>query len=136
MIRVMSEEQLTREQFAGKVAAIVKAKFPLVKIANVDGIFALRLNGHTASLENLYRISILRPEEIQRHVERWMVELLRAAEGSPDRSGNFEDGKDRIFTMVLSRLSSEVDSSGLVTQPLVDKLFIAYAVDSDRTISY
>jgi uncharacterized protein YtpQ (UPF0354 family) len=133
--RIMSESQLTREEFVERVVEIVRGKFPLVKIAAGEG-FSLKMNGNIASLENLYRVTLLRPTEIQRHVERWVVELIRAAEGTPDRSGNLEDVKDRILPMVLSRSSSEVDSGSLVTQPLVDALFVAYAVDSDRTISY
>jgi uncharacterized protein YtpQ (UPF0354 family) len=132
----MSEPALSRENFIARVIEIVRAKFPLVKIIETEGTFSLRVNGHTAALENLYRGVALRPEDMQRHVERWMVELLRAAEGTPDRTGKFDDVKDRILPMVLSSASSEVDTSGLVTQPLVEPLFIAYAIDSDRTISY
>src|SRR5256885_2202864 len=98
--------ELTREQFVEKVLEYVRAKFPLVKLARGGQAFSLKVNGHVASLENLYRIAILNPEEMKHHVERWMVELLRAAEGRPDTGGTFEELKDRIFPLVLSSTDS------------------------------
>ena len=47
----------------------------------------MKVNGHVASLENLYRSVALHPDESRHQIERWVVELLRAAEGSPDRTG-------------------------------------------------
>jgi len=60
-----------------------------VKIARGDEPFSMRVNGNLASLENLYRMALLRPTETKRQVERWIVELLRAAEGAPDLEGGF-----------------------------------------------
>ena len=55
-----------REEFPALVMQMVKAKFPLVKIAPArDGGFAVTVNGNLASLENLYRMASLRPR-IQR----------------------------------------------------------------------
>jgi uncharacterized protein YtpQ (UPF0354 family) len=127
--------ELSREEFLSRTIAHVREKFPLAKVSPGEPDFSLKVNGHIASLENVYRLSILRPDEMNHHVERWMVELLRAAEGTPDREGTFEELKDRIFPLVI------VDSSGeaakvTVTQPLVDDLVIGYAIDADRTISY
>lgn len=128
---------LSREQFVERVIEVVHKRFPLVKIARArKQPFSLLVNGHVASLENVYRISALRPEELRRHVERWMVELLRASEGSPDQQGGFEDLKERIMPMVLSGTVSDVSSGTMVTQPLVGNLLVSYAVDSDRTIAY
>src|ERR687896_266578 len=96
---------LSRDQ----LIAHVRAKFPLVKLARAEEqSFALRVNGHVAPLENLYRVSVLRPEDLQRNVERWMVELLRAAEGTPDQGGSFDELKDRIMPMVLSPRNAEL----------------------------
>jgi uncharacterized protein YtpQ (UPF0354 family) len=128
--------ELSREQFLDQVVTQVRTKFPLVKLSRSDSSFSLKVNGHTASLENLYRISVLRPEEIQHNVDRWIVELIRAAEGSPDQSGKYEDLKDRIFPMVLSKPNADVSGPAMVTQPLISGLLVAYAVDQDRTISY
>ncbi len=131
----MSEQ--SREQFIQQVIDVVHGRFPLVKIARAkQHPFSLLINGHVASLENVYRISALRPEDFKRHIERWMVELLRASEGSPDQEGAFDDLKDRIMPMVLSRTTSDVSTGTMVTQPLVDNLIVSYAVDSDRTIAY
>ena len=128
--------ELTREQFVEQVFTIVKARFPLVKLARAEQSFSLKLNGHIAALENLYRGVLLRPEEMQHQVERWAVELIRASEGSPDADASFDELKDRILPMVLAQLPDEPGASGVFTQPLIEGLQIAYAVDNDRTINY
>ena len=131
----MSSSQLSREEFLERVTEIVKSRFPLVEIAPGDGGFSLSVNGAVAPLENLYRVTILHPDDIQHHVERWAVELLRAAEGSPDSGANFEEVKDRILPMILSG-NIEDGPAGVVAQPLVEGLLVAYAIDNDRTIAY
>jgi len=149
--------ELSREQFATRVMEIIRVRFPLVKIAPGDEGFSISVNGAVAPLENLYRVSLLHPEELKHHVERWAVELLRAAEGTPDAGANFEDVKERILPMLLRAREEGVEDSaggekgdpsdpddadeqtpgrGIVSQPLVEGLQIAYAIDQDRTIAY
>lgn len=127
---------MTRDQFTRHVIECVNAKFPLVKIARAEQSFSLRVNGHVASLENVYRIAVLSPAEMKRHIERWMVELLRAAEGRPDQGGTFAELKPRILPMILSRPQGDVQGPTMVTQSFLAGLMIAYAVDNDRTIAY
>src|SRR5665213_641311 len=126
---------ITREQFVEQVLKLVPGKFPLVKLSRGDEPFSMRVNGNIVSLENIYRMAVLQPDEMRRHVERWIVELLRAAEGTPDRTGTFEELKERIFPMLLPEDAGEAHID-TVTQPLIDGLRIAYAIDSDRTIAY
>lgn len=127
----------TREQFINLLFTHVREKFPLVKLVKVsEQPFSISVNGSIASLENLYRITILRPEQFDRHVDRWMVELLRASEGTPDHAKSFAELKDRIMPMVLSGTVSDVHSGSMVNEPFLDILHIAYAVDNDRTIAY
>jgi len=128
--------EATRDQFSRQVIEIVRSRFPLVKIARAEQSFALRINGHIASLENLYRMSLLRPEDVKHHVERWAVELLRAAEGTPDQDPSFDRVKDRILPMILLQSETQDDGAAIVAEPLIDGLQIAYAIDSDRTIAY
>jgi uncharacterized protein YtpQ (UPF0354 family) len=128
--------KLSREQFVEKVMSHVRGRFPLVKLARASQSFSLKVNGINVSLENLYRVVVLSPAELQRHVERWMVEILRAAEGSPDQTAPFEELKERILPMVLAEHVADFNSGTMVTQPLVERLVVAYAVDSDRTIAY
>jgi uncharacterized protein YtpQ (UPF0354 family) len=125
-----------REQFAEQVIEIVRARFPLVKIARAEQPFSLRVNGQIASLENLYRWSLLKPEELKHYVQRWAVELLRASEGSPDQGAAFDELSDRILPMVLGKQYVETQAQSMVSQPLVSELHVAYAIDSDRTIAY
>ena len=80
--------RMTREIFAQTVIERVRQRFPLVKIGRARQPFSVRVNGHVASLENLYRIWRLKPKELQHQIERWAVELLRASEGSPDRDAD------------------------------------------------
>jgi uncharacterized protein YtpQ (UPF0354 family) len=126
---------LTREQFIDQVLQHISEKFPLVKVSRGETHFALRIDGQVASLENIYRMTLLRPEQSRQHIERWIVELLRAAEGTPDRTGKLDDVKDRILPMVLPGSPSDKPTEG-ISQVLVDGLQVAYAIDGDRTISY
>ena len=154
---------LSRESFAQAVVERVRRRFPLVKIGRAQQPFSVRVNGHVASLENLYRISRLKPGDLQHQIERWAVELLRASEGTPDREASFDEIADRLLPMLMPAevLGAEADDplaapvmdmSGpaarrgkpgskapvdtLVTQPLVAGLRVAYVIDGDRTIAY
>jgi uncharacterized protein YtpQ (UPF0354 family) len=126
----------SRDEFPEIVMKLVRSKFPLVKIAAVKEGFAVTVNGHAASLENLYRLVSLRPDDVKQQVNRWIVELLRAAEGTHDQEGTFAELKERILPLVLSTEGAENRGPSVVTQPFVEGLTIAYAIDSDRTISY
>jgi hypothetical protein len=128
--------QLTRDQFARSVIEIVRARFPLAKIARAEQPFSIRINGRLASLENLYRIALLRPDDVQRQVERWAIEMVRASEGTPDESASLDQLRDRILPMVISRQSDEGNDRGLIGQPLVAGLWLTYVIDGDRTIAY
>src|SRR5687768_15232832 len=125
----------SREQFVAEVLECVGDRFPLVKIARGDQPFSMKVNGHVASLENLYRSVLLHPDESRHQIERWIVELLRAAEGSPDRNGSFDELKDRILPMILAE-SDVASHKHTVTHPLIEGIRVAYAIDSDRTIAY
>lgn len=157
-------QRMSREQFAQTVIDRVRQRFPLVKIGRARQPFSVRVNGHVASLENLYRIWRLKPRELQHQIERWAVELLRASEGSPDRDADFELVSERLLPMVLpcdegrephaglpapieSALPAGASSSAsgiappgrldhLAIQPLVPGLCVGYVIDGDRTISY
>lgn len=126
---------LSREQFIQQVLQYVAEKFPLVKVSRGETPFSLKIDDQIASLENIYRMTLLRPEHSRQHIERWIVELLRAGEGTPDRTGKLDDVRDRILPMVLPGQPSDQANEG-VSQVLVDGLQIAYAIDGDRTISY
>ena len=126
----------TREQFVEQVLKLVPERFPLVKLARGEEPFSMRVNGHVVGLEDLYRRTLLQPDDARQHIERWVVELLRATEGSPDRAGSFADLKDRIFPMVLSEEKAQTAHRQTLTESLVAGLRVAYAIDSDRSIAY
>ena len=125
---------LSREQFVEQVLQYVHDKFPLVKIARGKEPFSMLVNGHLASMENVYRMAVLQPEDVRHHIERWVVELVRAAEGTPDRTGSFDELRDRILPMIVA--DGDKDRRTMVTEPLLEGLSVAYAIDSDRTIAY
>ncbi len=132
---VKDMDALSREKFVEQVFLHVRYKFPLVKVGRAQQSFSVKINGHLATLENLYRACCLHPDDVLRHIERWVVELLRASEGGPDRKASFKDLKDRILPLVLpAEKAGPAEST--VTQPLIDGLVIGYAIDSDRTIAY
>lgn len=126
--------QPSRDQFLTHVITHVKTKFPLVKISQAEE-FAVSVNGNVASLENLYRIILLQPEREDRHIDRWMVELLRAAEGTPDQSAKFDEVKKRVMPMVLTDAATDKEGA-MVSEPLLPGLRVVYALDNDRTIAY
>src|SRR5688572_23616845 len=109
--------EMTREQFVDRVIEQVREKFPLVKLARGDEPFSLRVNGNVVALENLYRMVQIRPDEMKRQVERWVVELIRAGEGTPDMVAGFDEIKDRILPMVLSSQDAKREQS-VVSQSL------------------
>ena len=132
---------VSREEFVEQVVQIIRQRFPLVKVAAGDEEFTLSVNGAIAPLENLYRSALIAPEQLQHSVERWAVELLRAAEGTPDQSAGFDDVKERILPMVVGangneESAKEFRAAGVISQPLVEGLNVAYAIDNDRTIAY
>lgn len=133
----------SRIQFVAQVIEIVHNRFPLVSITAEDNEFAVRIKprrergpGHLASLENLYRMAALDPAKIKHHVERWAVELLRASEGHPDEQGPFPEIRERIMPMVLPARYCEQAYESVISEPFIEGLAIAYAIDADRTISY
>ena len=128
--------QMSREQFAQVVIERVRDRFPLVKIGRSEQPFSLRMNGHTAPLEDLYRISQLRPDDVSRQVDRWAVELLRASEGRPDRDADFPEIADRVLPVLLNVQAEGRRLRHLCSQPLVAGLSIGYVIDGDRTIAY
>src|SRR5947207_7277328 len=130
---VQEMAQVTRDQFARTVIDVVRKKFPLVKITRAEESFLLRVNGHVASLENLFRVALLSPDEMQHNIERWAVELIRAAAGSPDDGAPYEDLKERILAMVTSQTAPEPVMTKLHVTPLVPGLQVGYAIDNDRT---
>ncbi len=139
---------LSRESFTRTVIDRVREKFPLVKIGRAKHSFCVRVNGQVVSLENLYRISQLAPEDLQRQVERWTVELLRAGEGRPDRDAGLDEVRDRILPMLLPGGMTEgavggidvngqaTDTTGLAVRELVPGLSVGYVIDGDHTIAY
>jgi hypothetical protein len=129
----------TREQFVEQVITHVRTKFPLVKIGRAQGeqqSFTVVITGIRRRWKISYRLSMLRPDETQHHVDRWIVELLRAAEGPPDQFESFDEIKPRLLPMVLATEGNDTIATHMVTQPLVPGLIVSYAVDHDRTISY
>ena len=69
----MSSASISREEFQSRVIDIVRQRFPLVKIEPGEEEFSLSVNGSVAPLENLYRVTVLHPDDIKHHVERWAV---------------------------------------------------------------
>lgn len=133
----------TRDEFVAQVITIVTQRFPLLNVVPADDDFAVRIKpkkkrgpGHMASLENLYRMTLLDPADVKHHVERWAVELLRASEGHPDEDGPYDAIKERIMPMILPAQFCDEAYDTVVSQPLIEGLRVAYAIDSDRTISY
>jgi uncharacterized protein YtpQ (UPF0354 family) len=128
--------ELSREQFIEQVFDVVRKRFPLVKITRSAEPFSLRLNGRVVGLENLYRSAVQRQDESVHMIERWAVELIRAAEGTPDRNADFGDVKDRIMPVLLTAEHFEAAGDSMVGTPIIEGLYVAYVIDGDRTIAH
>lgn len=126
----------TREQFVQQVIEVVREKFPAAKVARASQPFSIMINGQLSPLENLYRSCALQPQKSAEFIEAWMLEMVRASEGSPDLRAKYDELSDRIFPMVLREESMAGPESNIVFQPLVAGLIVAYAVDSQRSIWY
>src|SRR5688500_15674808 len=109
--------EASREQFLEQLLQHVAEKFPLVRIAPGEPEFSVVMDAHLAPLENLYRTALLRPGHENQHTDRWVVELLRVAEGTPDRNGSFEDLKDRILPMIVAESANKADVSASLPPP-------------------
>jgi uncharacterized protein YtpQ (UPF0354 family) len=127
---------LTREQFVQQVIDVAHGRFPAAKIARAEQPFSLKVNGQIASLENLYRSSLLQPEQSNQFIERWMLEIVRASEGPPDLNAKFEELAERIMPVVMREDAPETTTSTMISQPLVSGLIVTYAVDSARSLWY
>src|SRR4051812_42945430 len=127
---------LSREQFVHQVIELVRDKFPAAKVARAQQPFSLRVNGQIASLENLYRSSLLQPEQMNSFIEQWMLEMVRTSEGKPDLNASYDELSERIMPVVLREGSSDIDTPAMVTQPFISGLVTAYAVDSQRSLWY
>ena len=128
--------ELTREQFIEHVVDVVRKRFPLVKIGRSTEPFSLRMNGKAVGLENLYRSAVQRQDSSVRIIERWAVELLRAAEGTPDRNAAFDDVKERIMPVLLTAEHFDGAKGSMIGQPIIEGLVVAYVIDGDRTIAH
>src|SRR5438128_9202185 len=104
----------SRADFLDQVADFVGKRFPLVKLTTDADQSSIRINGHWTRLENLYRTVADRPDLFAKQVERWVVELLRAAEGTPDQTAPFDEIKDRILPMLLSKGPRDVAGMALI----------------------
>lgn len=128
--------EVSREQFVEHVIDVVRKRFPLVKVGRSTEPFSLRLNGKVVALENLYRSAMQRQEQTTHIVERWAVELLRAAEGTPDRHANYAEVADRVMPVLITSDAFGNGQDAMVGQPVLDGLHVAYVIDGDRTISH
>ncbi|WP_428938426.1 DUF1444 family protein [Fontivita pretiosa] len=128
--------QPSREQFVQQVIEIVRGKFPAAKVARAEQPFSLKINGQVASLENLYRSALLQPAQMNQYIEQWMLEMVRASEGTPDLKASFEELSDRILPVILREDATDPNAEMMITQPLVAGLVVAYAVDSERSLWY
>lgn len=128
--------EMSREQFVEQVVELIRKRFPLVKIGRATEPFSLRLNGKIIGLENLYRSVMQKPDAMVHTVERWGVELLRAAEGSPDRNAPFEELSERVMPVLVTTEYFDAAKGAVVGQPLVEGIYVTYVIDGDRTITH
>lgn len=128
--------EVSREQFVEQVIDVVRKRFPLVKVARSTEPFSLRLNGKVVALENLYRSAMQRQDQTTHIVERWAVELLRAAEGTPDRHADYDEVADRVMPVLITTDAFDSGQGAMVGQSVLEGLHVAYVIDGDRTISH
>ena len=128
----------SRKEFLNHVADVIARRFPRIAVERNDGDFAMRLNGFWASMENLYRTVAGEPDKVDERVEDWVREMMKAAEGLPDdeEASSFERLRKRILPMVMADTLPEAAQSSILRQQLITGLAVAYAIDSERSITY
>jgi len=133
----------SRIEFLDQVEQLIARQFPSLKLERAKADFSLRINGHLTSLENLYRMSVGEAEEDAEYpqrlaslVDRWVKELLQAAETTADEHASYDDLRGRILPLVLARVPQTAAGSLMVSQQLLEGLTAAYVVDNERTMSY
>jgi uncharacterized protein YtpQ (UPF0354 family) len=128
---------LSREKFVQQVIEVVRDRFPAAKVSRAEQQpFSLRVNGQLASLENVYRSAVLAPEHANALIEQWMLEMVRASEGTPEQNASYDQLAERIMPVVVREDAMDVQTALMVTQPLVAGLVVAYVVDSERSFWY
>ena len=127
--------QRSRVDFLEDVAQLVSKRFPLINLERSAADFSLRLNGHWVSLENLYRASADRQDLLESTVDRWVIELLRAAEGSPDLKAPLDEVRDRVLPMILPA-GARGDDDSMMRQMLVSGLTVGYVIDSPHSMAH
>src|ERR1041384_7555434 len=128
--------QRSRVDFLEDVVQLVSKRFPLIKLERSAEDFSLRLNGHWISLENLYRAAGDRQDLLESTVDRWVIELLRAAEGSPDLKAPLEEVRDRILPMILPAGAREEDDDSTMRQMLLAGLNVGYVIDAPHSMAH
>ena len=126
----------SRAEFLEHVAELLARRYPDARLAPDPDHFALKIDDHTVSLENLYRLAADEGDDLPRHVERWVGELMAAAEKGLDLSSTFAELRQRIMPVVMSSTRKEASEYAMVRQGLLEGLDVAYAVDAEKTISY
>jgi uncharacterized protein YtpQ (UPF0354 family) len=127
---------MNREQFIEQVISVTKDKFPAATISRAEEPFALLINGQLAPLENLYRSANLQPDHSTTFIEQWVLEMIRASEGTPDLNATFEELSERIMPVVLRETKVADQASPMLVEPMLPGLMVAYAVDSQRSLWY
>jgi uncharacterized protein YtpQ (UPF0354 family) len=127
---------MNREQFIEQVIGVTRDKFPAATISRAVEPFCLLINGQLAPLENLYRSANLQPDHSTTFIEQWVLEMIRASEGTPDLNASFEELSERIMPVVLKEARTSDHPSRMLVEPLLPGLMIAYAIDSQRSLWY
>ena len=92
--------ELSREQFVDQVLQYVHEKFPLVKISRGKEPFSMLVNGHLASMENVYRMAVLQPDDVRHHIDP-KPRLVATADAAVEQIDVRRDfGEQRIERLV------------------------------------
>jgi len=132
----------SRMHFLKQVERLIAERFPSVKLERSQKEFALVLNGHWTSLENLYRMAVAEsddvaaPDRLTSIVDHWVTQLLQAAANLTDQLAPFYELRTRIMPIVVSRVPTLASGAAMLGQQLVDGLHVCYVLDDEQSISY
>jgi len=133
---------LSRAEFLDRVSELIARHFPELRLEREEADFGLRINGHWGNLEHLYRTVVgdghhaTLADRLSAAVQQWVRELLTAAANVPRENVSLEQVRDRIMPMVVPTGPGKWIGDSVVSQSLVEGLRVAYAMDSERAISY
>ncbi|QDT84971.1 hypothetical protein MalM14_26360 [Gimesia chilikensis] len=124
------------ELFAQEVLTLAEAKFPLISSHLLPG-FRLKFGEAELNLSNFYRAYLNSRSEFEKNITTALATILQINEWGTDQTEpEFEQVRDRIMPILLSRDSWQNHFPNFVGENWIANLAILYVVDESNAYWY